>query len=73
MRSWIYVFNHPYYQVTKTDGRFHLKQVPEGEYTLKMAHPAGQLRWRQSIKVEAGKLTQVDILVSPDNKPKKRP
>ena len=73
MRSWIYVFDHPYYQVTKTDGRFRLAKIPPGEYTLQMVHPAGQLRWQRSIQVEADETTQLDIVVSPDNKPQKRP
>ncbi len=73
MRSWIYVFDHPYYQVTQTDGRFRLKKIPPGEYNLEMAHPAGQLRWSRTIQVEAGQTTQLDILVSPDNRPEKRP
>lgn len=73
MRSWIFVFDHPYYQVTKTDGRFRLTKIPPGEYICRMAHPAGRLRWSRRIKVEAGKTTQLDIVVSPDNKPKKHP
>ncbi|MCH8219640.1 MAG: carboxypeptidase regulatory-like domain-containing protein [Planctomycetes bacterium] len=73
MRSWIFVFDHPYYQVTKTDGRFRLAKIPPGEYTLQMVHPAGQLRWQRSIQVEADETTQLDIVVSPDNKPQKRP
>jgi plastocyanin len=73
MRSWIYVFDHPYYQLTGTDGRFRLAKIPPGEYVLEMVHPAGQLRWSRKINVEAGKTTQLDIVVSPDNRPEKRP
>lgn len=72
MRAWIYVFDHPHYQVTKTDGHFHLKNVPEGEYTLQMVHPAGRLRWSQRVKVEADETTQLEIVVSPDHKPQNR-
>ena len=73
MRSWIYLFHHPFHEVTKPDGRFHLSGIPGGTYMLHMVHPAGRLRWRQSIKVEAGETTEIDIRVSPDDIPKKRP
>ncbi len=73
MRAWIYVFDHPYYQLTSTDGRFRLANIPAGEYVLEMVHPAGQLRSSRKIKVEAGKTTQLDIVVSPDDAPAKRP
>ncbi len=72
MRSWIYVFDHPYYQLTKTDGRFRLANIPPGEYVLQMAHPAGQLRWSRKVRVEPGKTTQLDIVVSPDNRSERR-
>lgn len=73
MRSWIYVFDHPFYQLTTTDGRFRLAKIPQGEYILDMAHPAGQLRWSRKITVEAGKTTQIDIVVSPSNRAERRP
>ena len=68
MRAWIYVFDHPHYQVTGTDGRFRLDAVPPGEYELEMFHPAGKLRSRRSIRIVAGQNVQIDIPVSPANK-----
>jgi len=68
MRAWIFVFDHPFYQVTKPDGRFQLANVPAGEYELEMAHPAGELRWRQKVTVQPGQALRVDIRVSPDDK-----
>ena len=50
MRAWIFVFEHPFYQVTQTDGRFRLTGLPPGEYELEMAHPAGELRWRSGAR-----------------------
>lgn len=73
MRAWVFVFDHPYFQVTKTDGAFRLENIPPGEYLLEMTHPAGQLHWAKMINVEDGKTTTVDIRVTPDNLPKKRP
>lgn len=72
MRAWVFVFDHPYYSVTKADGRFGLERVPAGEYKLEMFHPAGELRWNTVIKVEAGKTANVNIRVSPDNAPAKK-
>ena len=73
MRSWIFVFDHPHYQVTKADGHFSLDKIPPGEYMLEMVHPAGKLSWRRKIKVRPEKKTVVDIVVSPDNRTEKRP
>lgn len=68
MRAWLFVFDHPFYQVTSADGRFRLADVPPGEYELELVHPAGELRWRQRVEVKAGETLRVDIRVSPDDK-----
>jgi plastocyanin len=68
MRAWIFVFDHPFYHVTQANGQFRLANVPSGEYDLDMAHPAGELRWRQRVTVQAGQTLRVDIRVSPDDK-----
>ena len=67
MQAWIFVFPHPYYALTKEDGKFRLSGIPEGSYTLQMAHPGGGLRWSKRVKVTAGKTLKLDIGVSPDN------
>ncbi len=72
MRGWIFVFAHPYYKVTESDGQFQFKDVPAGEYTLEVRHPAGQLKTSKAIKIVAGGTTSVDIALSPDHKPQKR-
>jgi plastocyanin len=68
MQSWIFVFEHPFYQVTGENGRFRLQNVPPGRYRLVMTHPAGELKFVKQIEVTAGKTTRLDIRVSPDNK-----
>jgi plastocyanin len=68
MRAWIFVFDHPFYQVTQADGRFRLAGIPPGEYELEMAHPAGDLRWRQKVTLQPGQTQRVDIRLSPDDK-----
>ena len=65
MRSWIFVFDHPWFQVTGKDGSFSLEKVPPGEYRLEVVHPAGGLRARQSIQVVAGKAVDVDVKLMP--------
>jgi plastocyanin len=34
MKSYIFVFKHPYYAVTTKDGKFELKNLPPGTYTI---------------------------------------
>src|SRR5688572_17800839 len=58
MRAWIFVFDHPWYQVTPASGRFRLADVPPGQYELEMLHPAGGLRWRKRVEVKAGETTR---------------
>ena len=38
MQSYIGIVDHPYFAVTGPDGRFELKQVPPGEYTVGVWH-----------------------------------
>jgi plastocyanin len=32
MRSWVFVFDHPWFQMTRADGTFRLNDVPPGDY-----------------------------------------
>jgi hypothetical protein len=73
MRSWVFVFDHPHFGVTGDDGGFRMMDVPPGEYTLEIVHPAGELRRQETVEVKAGQTTRVDIVVSPDDKLKGRP
>jgi plastocyanin len=67
MRAWIYVFDHPWFQLTQQDGRFRLENIPVGEYTLGVVHPAGKLRRTQHIQVKANLTTPLEISLSPDD------
>ena len=68
MRANIFVFDHPWYQLTSADGRFRFAEVPPGDFDLEVAHPAGELRTRKRITVKPGEVTQIDIRLSPDDK-----
>jgi len=65
MQAWIFVFDHPWFQVTTADGNFVMKDVPAGEYRLEVVHPAGELRHRQTIRVVANELSEVEIRMQP--------
>jgi plastocyanin len=68
MQAWIYVFDHSWFTVTPTTGKFRLADVPPGQYDLEMVHPAGSLRWKKRVEVKAGETLRIDIRVSPDDK-----
>ncbi|MEZ6054708.1 MAG: carboxypeptidase regulatory-like domain-containing protein [Planctomycetaceae bacterium] len=68
MRAWVYVFDHPFFKVTEQDGHFEFRGVPPGKYTLEMVHPAGQLRWKDTVVVTEKETVEVEIRVSPDQK-----
>ena len=38
MFAWVSVFDHPYFAVSAADGKFTIKNVPAGKYTLEAAH-----------------------------------
>ena len=38
MNAWLYVFEHPYFAVTGDDGKFQMKDVPAGHYTVDLWH-----------------------------------
>ncbi len=38
MGAWVTVFDHPYFAVTDKDGKFTIKDVPPGKYTVEARH-----------------------------------
>ena len=38
MFAWVSVFDHPYFAVTDKDGKFTIKDVPPGKYTIEARH-----------------------------------
>jgi len=67
MHANIFVFDHPWYALTPTDGTYRLADVPPGQYELEMLHPSGALHWRQRVDIKAGERLRIDIRVSPDD------
>ncbi|MCP4785502.1 MAG: hypothetical protein GY903_20125 [Fuerstiella sp.] len=67
MRAWIYVFSHPFHQVTDTTGSFEFSDVPDGDYDLVAIHPAGRLRLKQPIRIIGGNEATVEVSLSPDD------
>jgi len=65
MQGWIYVFDHPFFEVTKSDGRFRLEHVPPGDYRLEVAHAAGELQASRAIHVEPKTTVKIDFILTP--------
>ena len=61
MRAYLHVFKHPFFDVTKASGKFELKGVPEGEYTIAAWHE--RLGKKEvKVKVEAETETSVNFI-----------
>ncbi len=53
MFSWGLVVKNPYYSITKEDGKFEIRDVPPGEYTLAAWHPGMNKFIEQKVVVKA--------------------
>jgi len=49
MSAWVFVFDHPFHDVTDAEGRFRLPPVPPGEYRLRVRHPDGGMTARRTV------------------------
>ncbi len=63
MSAYIHVFKHPYFAVTGADGKFSMKDVPPGDYTVKIWHEALGTR-TATAKVAAGGAVRVKVAFS---------
>jgi plastocyanin len=61
MRAWVYVVPHPWFAVTDEQGRFLIKDVPPGRYTLWLRHADTGLQERRPVEVKAGETTQAAV------------
>lgn len=58
MHAYVAVQDHPYFAVTKADGTFEIKGLPQGTYTLEAWHPT---LGAKSMKIEIGKNKRADV------------
>ncbi|MCW8955422.1 MAG: carboxypeptidase regulatory-like domain-containing protein [Gammaproteobacteria bacterium] len=59
MLGYVYVAEHPYAEVTSADGSFSIKDIPPGDYTVKIWHEKlGELH--KPVTVNAGATTGLD-------------
>ncbi len=64
MRAYAGVMEHPYFAVTKTDGAFSIKGLPDGEYTVAAWHEKlGSAE--QKIKATGGAPAAVELVFKP--------
>jgi hypothetical protein len=64
MRSYVAVFNHPYFAVTGKDGSFELGNLPPGTYTIKAWHEKLGTA-SQQVTIGANETRHVDFVFKP--------
>lgn len=52
MASYIHVLDHPYYAVTGDDGRYEIKDLPAGSYTIEV--------WHEKLGIQTASVTVTD-------------
>jgi hypothetical protein len=62
MESWGLAVEHPYYQLTGSDGGYSLTDVPPGEYTLMAWHPGVGVVLEKKVTVPAKASAQADFV-----------
>jgi plastocyanin len=62
MSAFVLVFNHPFFSVTDTDGRFELPSLPAGAYTI-VGWYEGEARIARSVVVPSNGWAEVDLVV----------
>lgn len=61
MRSYIYVFPHPWFALSDAQGQFKIEGIPPGKYTLWLRHPDTGKHERRELVIRAGEKTHVAI------------
>ena len=68
MQAWIFVFDHPWFQVTGELGAFQLSDIPPGQYHLEVLHPAGGLRSSRNVTLNANQTLEIDWQLTADDR-----
>jgi len=68
MEGWVAVMSHPYFQVTGSDGKFTLADLPAGTYEVEAWHEKLGTK-AMSVTVAADETTTTDFSFAPPQKP----
>jgi hypothetical protein len=64
MRAQISVLAHPFFAVSREDGSYQIKGLPDGEYEVEAVH--SQLKAiAQKVSVKGGQTTRLDLAFKP--------
>ncbi|GMV95503.1 MAG: hypothetical protein AMXMBFR82_52810 [Candidatus Hydrogenedentota bacterium] len=61
MSGWIYVFDHPWFDVTDDAGQFKIERIPPGHYTLRIVQPDVKLSAQTELEVKTGMSLTAEI------------
>lgn len=59
--AYVYVFDHPYAAITDERGRFVIKDIPPGSYTVEAWHEALGTKKIADVKIESGKASAITL------------
>jgi plastocyanin len=62
MNAFILVFSHPFFDLTDTEGRFRIEQVPAGTYTV-IGWYEGEARTSRAVTVTAGAAADLELVI----------
>lgn len=61
MRAWIYVVDHPWFDITDGQGKFTLRNLPPGKHTLHFHHADTGKQDQHTVDLLPGKTAQLSI------------
>jgi hypothetical protein len=62
-RAYLAVFDHPYYAVTETDGKFKIDSLPPGQYTVNIWHEGMKQPLSQKVQIAANGEAKLDTAI----------
>jgi plastocyanin len=62
MNAFVLVFSHPFFDLTDTEGRFRIDQVPAGTYTV-IGWYEGEARTSRAVTVQPGAAVDLELVV----------